>query len=99
MEEKLTRLYFRDNKERILQIMRHLNPKYLRGLWKKVRDRQYIIASNEKCIGEYYNEEEWRKTYTRPIVAVKYDGCIFYASTKTIRDEIKRRKLTSESPK
>ena len=96
MEEKLTRLYFKDNKKKILEIMHHINPKYLIGLWRNVRKKQIMAGYNNECIGDYYNEDEWKKTYVDVKVPVKYDGYIFYASVKTIKEEINRRKELGE---
>lgn len=90
MERKsvnLQRLYWKTDKERLLQIMQHLNPKYLVGLYEKMGG-----ISDDGC-PNYGDDEEKEPN----MVTVKYDGCIFTASRKQLRKELVRRGLITQN--
>lgn len=82
MEENLTRLYWKTDKERINTIIQHLNPKYLKGLYKR------FDTYNEEGYAMYLGDG---KAPFYNTITVKYDGCIFEASRKTLRKELVRR--------
>jgi hypothetical protein len=88
--QELKRLYWKTDKEQILRILQHVNPKYLSSLFRKARNQQLY-----DCNSTTYNcEDNIRKeTYTKSMVVCKYDGCIFHVSLKTLKDEINRRSL------
>lgn len=92
MEENLKRLYFKSDKSKILEIMHHLNPKYLIGLWRDAISKERNIYFYHIY---YYNKrKDWGKKdelWVNVKVPVKYDGYIFYASVKTIKAELERR--------
>lgn len=87
------RLYYKTDKEQIMQIMHHLNIKYLLSLYKK--------AIQKECIEAYWTytyptEDDWKTAYISVYQIVNYDGCRFRASVKTIKDELKRREEIGE---
>lgn len=90
--QELKRLYWKSDKEQILRILQHVNPKYLSSLFRKARDQQLY-----DCNSTTYNcKDDIRKeTYTKSMVVCKYDGCIFHVSLKTLKDEINRRSVTN----
>lgn len=91
--QELKRLYWKTDKEQILRILQHVNPKYICSLFCKARDQQLYDckASTYEC------EDDIRKeTYTKSMVVCKYDGCIFHVSLKTLKDEIYRREKNNE---
>ena len=79
-QQELKRLYWKNDKEQIMQIMHHLNIKYLLSLYKKAIHAQRDPTKND-----------WETAYTKVYKIVNYDGCRFQASVKTIKDELKRR--------
>ena len=87
------RLFYKTDKEQIMQIMHNLNIKYLLSLYKK--------AIHEERIGiawtwDYPTEDDWKTAYISVYQTVKYDGCQFQASVKTLKDELKRREEIGE---
>ena len=84
---ELTRLYWKTDKEKLLQIMGHLNPKYLVGLYEKMGG-----ISDEGCPN--YGDDEDKESNT---ITVKYDGCVFTASRKQLRKELVRRGLIKQN--
>lgn len=81
----LQRLYWKTDKERILQIMQHLNPKYLVGLYEK------LACENDEGFLNYCDER------VSHYIPVKYDGCQFTCSRKQLRKELVRRGLIKQS--
>ena len=79
------RLYYKMDKEQIMQIMHHLNIKYLLSLYKKA-----IRAQRNPT------EDDWKTRYVQVYQMVNYDGCRFRASVKTLKDELKRREEIGE---
>jgi hypothetical protein len=87
------RLYYKTDKEQIMQIMHHLNIKYLLSLYKKaIHDQHVTIAWTWDCP----TEDEWKTAYVKVYQMVNYDGCRFQASVKTLKDELKRREEIGE---
>lgn len=80
---ELKKLYWKSDKEKLLQIMQHLNPKYLIGLYEK------LGGISDEGIPYYGDEDEMFS----PRVIVKYDGCQFTTSRKQLRKELVRRGL------
>ena len=88
-EDTLKRLYWSTDKEQIIQIMHHLNIKYLLSLYKKAIREEHVWTT---CTWDYYStEDDWKTAYISVYQTVKYDGCQFQASVKTLKDELKRR--------
>ena len=79
------RLYYKTDKEQIMQIMHHLNIKYLLALYKKA-----VHAQRNPT------EYDWKTKYVKVYQMVNYDGCRFQASVKTLKDELKRREEIGE---
>lgn len=89
MKERKTeykRLYWSTDKEKINEILQHMNVKYLVGIYE--RYKRYTDEGIPHNLEDYENPENYR--YQEE---VKYDGCIFNASKKTIRKELIRRGL------
>lgn len=91
-KQELTRLYFKTDKERIKNILSRVNIKYLVNLYRKA----YVQQSRSVEDDGTYSEEFLQQTYVETCQEVKYDGCIFNASLKTIKDELKRREFIGE---
>ena len=87
------RLYYKTDKEQIMQIMHHLNIKYLLSLYKKAIHLQRITMA--QTLG-YPTEDDSKTAYVSVYQMVNYDGCQFQASVKTIKDELKRREEIGE---
>lgn len=87
------RLYWKSDKEQIMQIMHHLNIKYLLSLYKKAIRKEDVEAVQRY---KYPTEDEWKTTYVSVYQMVNYDGCQFQASVKTLKDELKRREEIGE---
>jgi hypothetical protein len=87
-EVELKRLYWSTDKDQINHILSRLNPKYLIGLYK--RCNRAISKKGE--VLKYLNSESFKEEilYNTP-VEVKYDGCIFNVSLKTLFKEIGKR--------
>ena len=87
------RLYYKTDKEQIMQIMHHLNIKYLLSLYKKA-----IQKEREEAYWTYTypTEDDWKTVYISVYQMVNYDGCRFQASVKTIKDELKHREEIGE---
>ena len=85
---ELKRLYWSTDKDKINHILSRLNPKYLIGLYK--RCNREIGKKGE--VLRYLNSESFKEEilYNTP-VEVKYDGCIFNVSLKTLFKEIGKR--------
>lgn len=87
------RLYYKTDKEQIMQIMHHLNIKYLLSLYKKaIHDQHATLAETWDC----QTEVDMKTTYISVYQMVNYDGCRFRASVKTLKDELKRREEIGE---
>ena len=86
----LKRLYYKTDKEQIMQIMHHLNMKYLLSLYKKAIHAQHATLAGD-C--EYPTKVD---AYISVYQMVNYDGCRFQASVKTLKDELKRREEIGE---
>lgn len=92
-EVELKRLYWSTDKDKINHILSRLNPKYLIGLYKRCNKEIH------KKVGvlQYMNSTDFKSEvlYNTP-VEVKYDGCIFNVSLKTLFKEIGRRREKDE---
>ena len=87
------RLYYKTDKEQIMQIMHHLNIKYLLSLYKKAIHAQHAtLARTWDCP----TEDSWKTAYVSVYQMVNYDGCRFQASVKTLKDELKHREKIGE---
>ena len=84
------RLYWKSDKEQIMQIMHHLNIKYLLSLYKKASHAQHVTMA------QTWGEDDWKTAYVSVYQMVNYDGCRFQASVKTLKDELKRREKINE---
>lgn len=87
------RLYYKTDKEQIMQIMHHLNIKYLLSLYNKAIYKERDEAA---WTWNYPTEDDMKTAYTRVYQMVNYDGCQFQASVKTLKDELKRREEIGE---
>lgn len=92
-QQELKRLYWKSDKEQIMQIMHHLNIKYLLSLYKKVIHKERVGLA-WTCT--YPSEDDWKTAYISVYQIVNYDGCQFQASVKTIKDELKHREEIGE---
>ena len=89
----LKRLYYKTDKDQIMQIMHHLNIKYLLSLYKKAIHAQHAtLAGTWDCP----TEDSWKTAYVSVYQMVNYDGCRFQASVKTLKDELKHREKIGE---
>ena len=87
--DNFKRLYYKTDKEQIMQIMHHLNIKYLLSLYKKAIHKEHVWTI---CTWDYYStEDDWKTAYVKVYQMVNYNGCRFQASVKTLKDELKRR--------
>lgn len=86
-------LYYKTDKEQIMQIMHHLNIKYLLSLYKKAIHNQHVTMA---WTWDYPTEDDKKTAYVSVYQMVNYDGCRFRASLKTLKDELKRRKEIGE---
>ena len=91
--DNFKRLYYKTDKEQIMQIMHHLNIKYLLSLYKKAIHSQRVTMVWD---WDYPTEDDWKTAYISVYQMVNYDGCRFQASVKTIKDELKRREEIGE---
>jgi len=87
------RLYYKTDKEQIMQIMHHLNIKYLLSLYKKAAHAQHVAIA---WTWDYPTIDEQKSAYVSVYQMVNYDGCRFQASVKTLKDELKRREEIGE---
>ena len=87
------RLYYKSDKEQIIQIMHHLNIKYLLSLYKKAIHAQHATLAGS-C--EYSMKVDMKTAYISVYQMVNYDGCRFQASVKTLKDELKHREEIGE---
>ena len=87
------RLYYKTDKEQIMQIMHHLNIKYLLSLYKKAIHAQHVTLA---WTWDYPTEDDMKTAYISVYQMVNYDGCQFQASVKTLKDELKRREKIGE---
>ena len=87
------RLFYKTDKEQIMQIMHHLNIKYLLSLYKKAIHTQHATLAGT-C--EYSTKVDMKTAYISVYQMVNYDGCRFQASVKTFKDELKRREEIGE---
>ena len=87
------RLYWKSDKEQIMQIMHHLNIKYLLSLYKKAIRKEAVEAVWTYA---YPSKDDWKTAYISVYQMVNYDGCRFQASVKTLKDELKRREEIGE---
>lgn len=87
------RLYYKTDKEQIMQIMHHLNIKYLLSLYKKAIHVQHATLAGAL---DYPTKADMKTAYICVYQMVNYDGCRFQASVKTIKDELKRREKIGE---
>ena len=87
------RLYYKTDKEQIMQIMHHLNIKYLLSLYKKAIHDQHVAIA---WTWDYPTADERKSAYVSVYQMVNYDGCRFQASVKTLKDELKRREEIGE---
>lgn len=87
------RLYYKTDKEQIMQILHHLNIKYLLSLYKKAIHAQHVTLS---WTWDYPTEDDMKTAYISVYQMVNYDGCQFQASVKTLKDELKRREKIGE---
>ena len=87
------RLYYKSDKEQIMQIIHHLNIKYLLSLYKKA-----IHAQHASLAGTLVHpmKVDMKTAYISVYQMVNYDGCRFQASVKTLKDELKRREEIGE---
>ena len=86
-------LYYKTDKEQIMQIMHHLNIKYLLSLYKKAIHAQHVTLA---WTWDYPTEDDMKTAYISVYQMVNYDGCQFQASVKTLKDELKRREKIGE---
>ena len=87
------RLYYKSDKEQIMQIMHHLNIKYLLSLYKKaIHDQRATLAGAL----DYPTKDDMKTAYISVYQMVNYDGCRFRASVKTLKDELKHREEIGE---
>ena len=91
-KQELTRLYFRTDKERIKNILNRINIKYLINLYRKACVQQSRSIANDRSLSDEFIQQSYVETYQE----VKYDGCVFNVSLKTIKDELKRREFIGE---
>lgn len=91
--DNFKRLYWKSDKDQILQIMHHLNIKYLLSLYKKAIHEEHVEAY---WTWYYPTEDDMKIAYTSVYQMVNYDGCRFQASVKTLKDELKRREEIGE---
>lgn len=87
------RLNYKSDKEQIMQIMHHLNIKYLLSLYKKAIHAQHATLAGAL---DYPTKVDMKTAYISVYQMVNYDGCRFRASVKTIKDELKRREKIGE---
>ena len=87
------RLYYKTDKEQIMQILHHLNIKYLLSLYKKAIHAQRVTLA---WTWDYPTEDDMKTAYISVYQMVNYDGCQFQASVKTLKDELKRREEIGE---
>jgi hypothetical protein len=87
------RLYYKTDKEQIMQILHHLNIKYLLSLYKKAIHAQHVTMA---WTWDYPTEDDMKTAYISVYQMVNYDGCQFQASVKTLKDELKRREKIGE---
>lgn len=87
------RLYYKTDKEQIMQILHHLNIKYLLSLYKKAIHAQHVTMA---WTWDYPTEDDMKTAYISVYQMVNYDGCQFQASVKTLKDELKRREEIGE---
>lgn len=87
------RLYWKSDKEQIMQIMHHLNIKYLLSLYKKAIHKEHDEAA---WTWDYPTEDDMKIAYISVYQMVNYDGYQFQASVKTLKDELKRREEIGE---
>ena len=87
------RLYYKSDKEQIMQIMHHLNIKYLLSLYKKAIHAQHATLAGAL---DYPTKIDMKTAYISVYQMVNYDGCRFQASVKTLKDELKRREEIGE---
>ena len=87
------RLFYKTDKEQIMQIMHHLNIKYLLSLYKKAIHAQHATLAGAL---DYPTKVDMKTAYIRVYQMVNYDGCRFRASVKTLKDELKRREEIGE---
>lgn len=87
------RLYYKTDKEQIMQILHHLNIKYLLSLYKKAIHAQHVTLA---WTWDYPTEDDMKTAYISVYQMVNYDGCQFQASVKTLKDELKRREKIGE---
>lgn len=90
---ELKRLYWSTDKEQINHIISRLNPKYLIGLYKRCNKEIH----KKVAVLQYMNSTDFKAEvlYNTP-VEVKYDGCIFNVSLKTLFKEINKRNKSGE---
>ena len=87
------RLYYKSDKEQIMQIIHHLNIKYLLSLYKKAIHAQHATLAGAL---DYPTKIDMKTAYISVYQMVNYDGCRFQASVKTLKDELKRREEIGE---
>ena len=87
------RLFYKTDKEQIMQIMHHLNIKYLLSLYKKAIHAQHATLVVDL---DYPTKVDMKTAYISVYQMVNYDGCRFQASVKTLKDELKRREEIGE---
>ena len=87
------RLFYKTDKEQIMQIMHHLNIKYLLSLYKKAIHAQHATLAGD--LG-YPTKVDMKTAYISVYQMVNYDGCRFQASVKTLKDELKCREEIGE---
>lgn len=76
-----------------MQIMHHLNIKYLLSLYKKAIHAQHATLAGAL---DYPTKVDMKTAYISVYQIVNYDGCRFRASVKTLKDELKRREEICE---
>ena len=91
--DNFKRLYYKTDKEQIMQIMHRLNIKYLLSLYKKAIHEEHVRAA---WTWDYLMEVDMKTAYINVYQTVKYDGCQFQASVKTLKDELKLREKIGE---
>ena len=92
-QQELKRLYWKTDKEQIMQIMHHLNIKYLLSLYKKAIHAERVGAA---WTWDNPTQDDMKSAYISVYQTVKYDGCQFQASVKTLKDELKHREKIGE---